>query len=153
MKLYKLFSTGALLISLVFSSAFARDHFDDSRFDRIRREPEKQAVKWTGTIRCAGESTAEAHEDCDMEFVRDEDQEVISLESTPALVAAHCKRTSDLRVKLEGEVTPQFLFWGGELKVSSFEILNEVKREVTLRESKPSTETRAWHSREPRERI
>jgi hypothetical protein len=152
MKFYKLFSAGVLLIGLVSSNAFARDHFD-SRSDRIRREPEKKVVSWTGTIRCAGETKLKAHEDCDMEFVREEDQEAVALESTPELVAAHCKRSTDLRVKIEGEVTPTFLFGGGELKVSSFQILNEVKREVTVTESKLSSETSTWRNREPRERI
>lgn len=101
--------------------------------EKIAKEQNQETDNYIGEIRCT--ETAEddsAHEDCDLEFVRN-DGEVFDIENNADIATAACKNHSrHLRVKMEAEKTPQFLFWGGNLKIKKYEIEGDEAAEFCL---------------------
>jgi len=82
-------------------------------------------VSWTGVVRCEKYSHANEH-GCDLEFENSDTSKTISVVESPDLLKRHCENDRDLKVKVAGELTPRFLFWGGNLKISSFEVIEEL---------------------------
>lgn len=63
----------------------------------------------------------------DWEFVREVDGKVFDLKGNRALASVTGeKETAHLKVKLEAEKKPRFLFWGGELVAKSVKVLAEL---------------------------
>lgn len=50
---------------------------------------------------------------------------ISDLDDAEKLEALHCSKEQDFLVKIEAEREARFLFWGGDLKVKNFEILEE----------------------------
>lgn len=61
-----------------------------------------------------------------LEFTDSESGKTYELEDAESLAALHCEKEKDFVVKLTAEKEARFLFWGGDLKVKSFEILEEM---------------------------
>ncbi len=141
-----------IFISLtIASSMYLAPSYGAMREDRIR-EPflwaEKSAPKanelatdkqedlgtYSGEVRCTESDKEEntVHDDCDLELVRS-DGEVFDIEDSPELAAAACKNHSrHLKVKIEAEKTPRFLFWGGNLKVKKYSVEGDEAAEFCL---------------------
>lgn len=61
-----------------------------------------------------------------LEFTDSESGKTYELEDAKSLADLHCEKEKDFKVKLTAEKEAAFLFWGGDLKVKSFEILEEI---------------------------
>ena len=88
-------------------------------------EQSTNKVSWTGVVRCEKYSHTNEH-GCDLEFENGDTSKTISVVESPDLLKRHCANDRDLKVKVDGELTPKFLFWGGNLKISSFEVIEEL---------------------------
>lgn len=95
----------------------------------IQREPLPESVattqKWSGTVQCQQYSHTSNHL-CDLELVETSSGERIEIVENPDLLKRHCQSDRNLLVNLVGEKTPRFLFWGGGIKVASFEVIREL---------------------------
>ena len=87
-----------------------------------------QSVKWVGTlVEKRGYHTPEHSSNHALELVRQDNNEEYDVIESESLLGVHIEKDKDLLVEIEGEVTPRFLFWGGDLIVKSFKILNELE--------------------------
>ena len=82
----------------------------------------EEKVRWTGMIRDSETAHTTFH-DHDLELVRLEDGVEFKIVDSPELKELHCSTEKNYVVELEGEITPKFLFWGGNLKVNSFKVV------------------------------
>lgn len=89
-------------------------------------EKKESIVQWSGIVR--GDSfyhtTNHKHQ---LEFIRDGDLNTFDIVDSPELVKLHHNSEKNLRIQLTGEITSRFLFWGGNLVVKSFKILEELE--------------------------
>ena len=100
----------------------------------------KNIVSWTGFVTADfGHHTKHNH---NMEFVRQSDGRSFDIVDSPELEKVHCESSKKLLVEVTAERTPKVLFWGNNLIVKNFKILNELEdlphkkyipRENTLR--------------------
>lgn len=118
-----LFSTiFVLTFSTVIFAAPGGDRPEIDRTDNKQSKPE--IVKWVGLIESDGGHTT--RHDHDLEFVRKSDGESFDVVDSPELEKVHCDKSKTLLVKIEAERTPRFLFWGDNLIVKKFEVLEEL---------------------------
>lgn len=106
---------GLLCVVLGSGSAFATEE-----------SQEKPTLKWVGEIRDEASSHTNEHWHS-LKFVKKDDGEVYDLDSSE-LTELHHKSEKNYLVEVEGEITPRFLFWGGNLKVNTFKVLAEGER-------------------------
>lgn len=86
-----------------------------------------ETVKWTGVLQEErGYHTPNHNNGHELEFVRQDDKKSFDVVDSDNLLALHAEKDKNLLVEVEGELTPQFLFWGGNLKVKSFKVLSEL---------------------------
>lgn len=85
------------------------------------------SIKWTGVVKEQDGYHTPKHEfGHTLEFVRQDDQKTFELVDSEGLLNIHSAKEKNLLVEVEGEITPRFLFWGGNLVVKSFKVLNEL---------------------------
>lgn len=89
------------------------------------KESKPEIVNWVGFIESNGGHTT--RHDHDLEFVRKSDGESFDIVDSPELEKIHCEKSKRLLVKIEAERTPQFLFWGDNLIVKKFDVLEELE--------------------------
>ncbi len=140
------------ILSLVFSMSqsgvsFARDHGDS--FLRVRsdrsEEVNPEVLSAEGIVRCKGGCSADGA-GCELQFVRASDGEVFDLNESPELQKLHCSdHKRDLQVKLEAEINPRFLFWGGDLVVKKFDVVGEIPAQICL--VQPEQTASEWPNR------
>lgn len=84
---------------------------------------EEQVSDFAGVIRSSGEHVQNS---CgvDLELV-DDTGKALDLTNADELERMHCQKEKDFQVTIKGRITPKFLFWGGNLEVSSFVVLDE----------------------------
>lgn len=114
-----------ILISLMSATSFARPGGAE-RPPRSSRPYEPEIVNLTGVIK------SKPHQqscDPDLKFIVKETDEVYALSNVEELKKLHCSKEKDLVIQLKAEKVPRFLFWGGDLKVISFEVLHEQESE------------------------
>jgi|TARA_Y100000817_G_C16781318_1_gene510731 hypothetical protein len=87
---------------------------------------------WNGVVRSSELSHTTDHTHF-LEFVRSEDKEVFDIVDSPELAKLHHDTNRNYRVEIEGQLTSKFLFWGGNLVVKKFKVLEELDV-VALRE-------------------
>jgi hypothetical protein len=89
---------------------------------------ESATVKWTGLLNEKREyhyySPDQSH---NLEFISNSDNQSFDIVESEDLVNYHTQKDKILEVEIEGQITPRFLFWGGNLKVTSFKILKELE--------------------------
>lgn len=84
-----------------------------------------ESVKWTGVVQeRSGHHTPSHDMKHELELVK-EDGERINIVDSPSLMNLHKEKDRNLVVELSGELTSQFLFWGGNLVVKDFKVLEE----------------------------
>ena len=94
----------------------------DARGITDMKSSESQRVSLRGVIRSMGEHTALGV--TKIEFVEENTGRIYSLTNADELLDLHVKEEKDLLVVLSAKKNPRFLFWGGGLKVISFELLD-----------------------------
>lgn len=62
-----------------------------------------------------------------LRFVRLDDGEVFDIVESPELLKMHCKSEKNPVVEIEGYRTGKFLFWGGNLVVTSFKVHEDIE--------------------------
>lgn len=116
-----------LFVSTLSINAFALPGEGRGGIDRTvsnTKESKPEIIKWEGYVEADGGHTT--RHDHDLEFVRKSDGETFDIVDSPALEKVHCDSSKKLLVKIEAEKTSRFLFWGGNLIVKKFEVLEEL---------------------------
>lgn len=119
------------LFLLVFGFSFAnaagidRDPLSSFR-DRttVSQTPSGESIKWVGTI--SDESLAHNEHRHFLKFTRKSDGESFDLDSK-SLMTLHHDREKNFLVEITAIRTPRFLFWGNNLIVKDFRILEELE--------------------------
>tara|TARA_B100001248_G_scaffold227480_1_gene185923 strand:- start:1264 stop:1656 length:393 start_codon:yes stop_codon:yes gene_type:complete len=96
------------------------------------KSDENKILHWTGVVKASDLSHTKKH-DHFLEFVRSGDGKVFDIVDSPELVKMHHDTNRSYKVKIEGYLTSKFLFWGGNLVVKDFKVL-EALDEAPLRE-------------------
>lgn len=107
-----------------YSSAFARGG-DRVGFDRRPSEFKPEIVKWVGEIKDEASAHTTKHQHA-LEFIKRDDGKVYDIVDSPDLVKLHHETEKNYLVEIEAEKTPRFLFWGGNLIVKNFRIVDEL---------------------------
>ena len=85
---------------------------------------EELTTDYVGVIRSSGEHFQNS---CgvSLELVDASTGSAIGLTNADELEQLHCQKEKDFQAMVKGRVTSKFLFWGGNLEVSSYEVLGE----------------------------
>ncbi|MEK6555835.1 MAG: hypothetical protein AABZ31_11370 [Bdellovibrionota bacterium] len=94
----------------------------NARNDAATNSPELQQITLKGLVRSQGEHDKSEVEN--VEFVEEKTGRIFSLSNSEELAELHGEQEKDLLVILTAQKVPKFLFWGGGLKVASFELLD-----------------------------
>ena len=84
---------------------------------------EKEVFRWVGTIQDKATSHTTEH-DHNLRFTRLDDGEQFQIVDSPELVEKHCKSEKNYVVEVEAIRTPKILFWGGNLVVKNFRVVD-----------------------------
>lgn len=104
-----------------------------------------EIVRWTGTVSEEDGYHYNEHEfGHSLEFIRQNDGKSFDVVDSQELEAVHIQKEKNLLVEIEAEKTDRFLFWGGNLIVKNFKVLDELD-EIPHREYKrPAPSTREY---------
>ncbi|MBK9294519.1 MAG: hypothetical protein IPM57_08750 [Oligoflexia bacterium] len=97
------------------------------RSQRSEKPYEPEIVNFTGIVKSKPHQAQSC--DSDLKFTVNGSGDVYVLSNGEELKKLHCSKEKDLVIQLKAEKMPRFLFWGGDLKVISFEVLNEQEPE------------------------
>lgn len=89
------------------------------------RNPKVEAqptFRWVGTVQ-DDENVHTTEHGHNLRFTRLDDGEQFNIVDSPQLVKAHCEGEKNYIVEIDAEKTPKFLFWGGNLIVKNFRIV------------------------------
>jgi hypothetical protein len=114
-----------LLLSFLAVPSFAESMMSiqrNARNDAASYSPEAKQITLKGVVRSQGEHDKSEVEN--VEFVEEKTGRVFSLSNAKELAELHGEQEKDLLVILTAQKVPKFLFWGGGLKVASFELLD-----------------------------
>ncbi len=106
-----------------YSFAFARGG-DRSGFDRQPVKYEPEIVKWIGEVKDEASDHTTEHQHS-LEFTKKDNGKEYDIVDSPELVKLHHETEKNYLVEIEAEKTPRFLFWGGNLIVKNFKVLEE----------------------------
>ena len=87
---------------------------------------EKNTFKAIGRVTESPTDHTTKHEH-DLQFVRLSDGETFDIVDSPALLKEHCESEKNSVVDVEGYRTGKFLFWGGNLVVTSFKVHEDIE--------------------------
>lgn len=118
------------------SSAFAM-RGEMGILDRSDRSPavQPEIVKWIGEVKDEAATHTAGHEH-ELKFVKKDDGKEYGIKDSPDLVKLHHETERNFIVEIEAEKTPRFLFWGGNLIVRNFKVLEETDSAPHLTEIK-----------------
>ena len=116
-------------ILATYSSAFAIKGEGRDPSDRKPVKSEPEIVKWIGEVKddASNHTTRHGHE---LEFVKKDDGKEYDIVDSPDLQNLHHETGKNFLVEIEAEKTPRFLFWGGNLIVKNFKVLEETSDAV-----------------------
>ncbi len=122
----------ALTVGLLMNNAVAaeREAFRSEKGSHTRSEP--AIVRWVGTVQDGSDTHTTNHEH-ELMFKRESDGETFAMQKNEELVKLHHETEKNLKIEIEGEVTPKFLFRGGNLIVKSFTLIEETGERVPHR--------------------
>ena len=112
------------------------DHRSSDFRSKIKYIPEILELK--GIVKSDGNHQTDC--DVDLELVETETGKTYSISEPGELAQLHCSKENDFLVTLKAERTSKFLFWGGNLEVQGFQVLEEL-------ETQPHIQTK--NTREP----
>lgn len=125
---------------------FARIDFDKPGIRRDflgekNTDSSNENVVWVGKVRdeISTHDTSHEHE---LRFIRQSDGKSFDIESSE-LKKLHHETDKNFLVEINAEKTPRFLFWGGNLIVKSYKILESIdgsphQPDVELQKRRPS---------------
>lgn len=120
-----------LIYALILSSTFASNANAEPRSgirssDFNQKTPYKpEILDLKGIVKSDGVHDSDC--DIDLELVDQASGRSYSISEPGELLALHCSKEKDFLVTMKAERTPKFLFWGGNLNVQAFEILEEME--------------------------
>lgn len=86
-----------------------------------------ETVKWSGIVREEDGYHTNGHRfGHNLEFIKQEDGSKYDIVKGDELEALHSEKEKNLLVEIEAEKTNRFLFWGGNLIVKNFRVLQEL---------------------------
>lgn len=130
-----------------YSSAFARGG-DRGGFDRKPAKYEPEIVKWIGEVKDEASDHTTEHQHA-LEFVKKDDGKEYDIVDSPELVKLHHETEKNYLVEIEAEKTPRFLFWGGNLIVKNFKVLEETALVPHLAPIKRASNVREFRGGRP----
>lgn len=109
---------------------------------------EENAFKAVGKIteNLSAHTTNHNH---DLQFVRLSDGETFDIVDSPELLKEHCVSEKNSVVEVEGYQTGKFLFWGGNLVVTSFKVHSDIQVPA-IAHTKPRAAVRPARYQNPR---
>lgn len=107
-----------------YSSAFAIKGDAVSGIDRQPAKSEPEIVKWVGEVKDEPSDHTTEH-DHKLEFIKKDDGKEYDIVDSPELVKLHHETEKNYLVEIEAEKTSRFLFWGGNLIVKNFKVIQE----------------------------
>lgn len=131
----------AIAIFAVSFSAQARDGINFREIRDSKPQP-PEIVKWIGEISDSASDHTTLH-GYSLKFTNNETGKSYDIKDSPELVQIHHDNEKNYLIEIEAEKTPRFLFWGNNLIVKNFKVLNEIasvphlappERTPTLRE-------------------
>lgn len=87
---------------------------------------EENTFKAVGKISESPSDHTTKHEH-ELQFVRLSDGEKFDIVDSPKLLKEHCESEKNSVVEIEGYRTGKFLFWGGNLVVTSFKVHEDIE--------------------------
>lgn len=114
-----------VLISTLSLNANAEPRGGDKSSDYgIKKQYVPEILELKGLVKSDGNHK----DDCnvDLKLIESETGKSYNISEPGELAVIHCSKEKDLLVQMKAERTPKFLFWGGNLKVQSFEVLEEL---------------------------
>lgn len=85
-------------------------------------------IKWTGVLQeSKGHHSANHTSEHSLVFVNKETGKTFDVENNQELVMSHIEKDKKLLIEAEGEFTSRFLFWGGNLIIKSYKILEDLE--------------------------
>lgn len=110
----------------------------------MQRTSQPEIVKWVGTVRddANTHTTEHGHE---LKFTRKDTGDSYNIVDSPELVKLHHETEKNFVLEIEAEKTPRFIFWGGNLIVKKFQVIEEASGPIAHTEPvsrRPSNDTR-----------
>ncbi len=120
---------GIFILTGLFSiQGFAKVDIDKPRLDRgvsiQAKNDVNEKVTWLGKIQDDESEHDQSHEH-KLSFIRQENGKAYDVQ-IPELRQMHHETDKNFLVEIQGEVTPKFLFWGGNLILRSVRILQKL---------------------------
>ena len=108
------------------------------RSGRMQRQKTSQpeVVRWVGLVKDEASTHTTEHEHA-LQFVRKDTGDSYDIKDSPDLVKLHHETEKNYLVELEAEKTSRFLFWGGNLIVKNFKVLEEASDRIPHQEPAP----------------
>lgn len=110
-----------LMLTLAFNFSNAAD--SDSK------AAEDNTMTWVGEIKDTPRTHTTDHRHA-LEFTRDSDGESFDIVDSPDLKKLHHDSGKNFRIEAQVELTPKFLFFGGNLIVKSFKVIEETSPSI-----------------------
>jgi len=108
-------------------------------------------IKWTGVLQeSKGFHSTNHTNEHSLVFVSKETGKTFDVEDNQELISTHTEKDKKLLIEVEGEVTPHFLFWGGNLIIKSYKILEDLEPMVHYEPTYRSRATQEFHGRQGR---
>lgn len=128
MKIIRILSLTILATFLTEQSSSASILEREGRFMQMERATQAEAsepdmVYWIGRIKDDEFSHNSNHEH-ELQFVK-ENGDTFDIVDSPELVKLHHETEKNYLLAIEAERTPRFLFWGGNLIVKTFKVIEE----------------------------
>ena len=125
MKFVYMFSLLFFITTFLSQSSFAIVEREGRILLRERTEQKENSepdmVSWIGIIKDEDGSHNSDH-DHKLQFIRD-DGDTFDIVDSPELVKLHHETERNYKIEIEAEITSKFLFWGGNLIVKSFKVI------------------------------
>lgn len=100
----------------------------------------QESVNWTGILNESEGYHFIGHKfGHDLQFVRQSDGKKFSVINSEELEELHGNIEKNLLIKITAEITPKFLFWGGNLVVQDFKVVAELDQIPHKKYEKPSS--------------
>jgi len=105
-----------------------------TQIERMERDRASapEIVKWVGTVKDDADSHTTEHEH-ELEFTRKDNGDSYDIVDSPELVKLHHDTEKNYVVEIEAEKTSKFLFWGGNLIVKNFKVIEEASDRIAHR--------------------
>lgn len=89
----------------------------------------QDTMTWVGEVKDTPRTHTTDHRHA-LEFIRDEDGKSFDIVDSPDLKKLHHESGKNYRIEAQVEKTPKFLFFGGNLIVKSFKVIEETSESL-----------------------